>query len=125
MSDSLLLGLWKYLVRIPPAIWKCQAARGAEHDRESITFMTPDHHRVRDFAVLELPRRGRPIPPDEFARELGIPCERVVSILDELERNLTFVFRNAKGEVTWAYPVTVEPTPHRVHFDSGETVYAA
>ena len=38
---------------------------------------------------------------------------------------MTFLFRNSQGAVTWAYPVTVEPTPHRVAFSTGEEVYAA
>jgi hypothetical protein len=38
---------------------------------------------------------------------------------------MTFLFRNEQGSVTWAYPVTVDQTPHRVTFSSGEQVYAA
>jgi len=33
--------------------------------------------------------------------------------------------RNSKGEVIWAYPVTVEKTPHRITFNTGERLYAA
>jgi hypothetical protein len=49
----------------------------------------------------------------------------VNAILDDLEKHMTFLFRNQAGEVVWAYPVTVEKTPHRVTFDTGETIYAA
>ncbi len=42
-----------------------------------------------------------------------------------LEKHMTFVFRNEQGAVTWAYPVTVDRTPHRVAFSTGERVYAA
>jgi hypothetical protein len=49
----------------------------------------------------------------------------VKGILDELERNLFFLVRNAQGAVSWAYPVTVEPTPHQLRFHSGERLYAA
>jgi hypothetical protein len=38
---------------------------------------------------------------------------------------MTFVCRNAQGAVVWAYPVTVEPTPHRATFSTGEELYAA
>jgi len=38
---------------------------------------------------------------------------------------MTYLYRNARGEVTWAYPVTVDHTPHRVTFSSGEQIYAA
>jgi hypothetical protein len=48
----------------------------------------------------------------------------VVSILGELEQHLKFVFRNERGEVTWAYPVTVDETPHRARFSTGEDAYS-
>ena len=38
---------------------------------------------------------------------------------------MTFLFRNPAGDVTWAYPVTVDQTPHQVTFSSGEKLYAA
>ena len=47
------------------------------------------------------------------------------AILDDLEKRMTFLYRNPQGCVTWAYPVTVDRTPHRVEFSSGEKLYAA
>jgi hypothetical protein len=87
--------------------------------------MSEEHHLVRDFTVRELPRTGKPIPPERIAQALGLPPAHVVALLDELEKGMTFLFRNEEGAVTWAYPVTVDPTPHRVTFSSGEGVYAA
>ncbi len=49
----------------------------------------------------------------------------MTAILDELERNKTYLFRDAQGAVLWAYPVTAEPTPHPVTFSTGERIYAA
>jgi hypothetical protein len=49
----------------------------------------------------------------------------VNAILDELEKHMTFLFRDEQGAVAWAYPVTVDRTPHHVTFDTGEQVYAA
>jgi hypothetical protein len=49
----------------------------------------------------------------------------VNDVLDELERRMTFLFRNQAGAVAWAYPVTVDVTPHHVTFSTGEQVYAA
>jgi hypothetical protein len=87
--------------------------------------MSPEHHLVRDFAVRELPRLGRPIPPEFIGQNLNLPLPRVKTILEDLERHMTFLFRNEDGAVTWAYPVTVERTPHRVNLSTGEQVYAA
>jgi hypothetical protein len=125
MDKSLLLGIWRFWLRIPRPIWQQEVARSARANQKSLLFMKAEHHKVRDFVVRELPRLGQPITPETIAQRLGMGLEKVVSILDELEKNLTFLFRNEAGAVTWAYPVTVEPTPHRITFSSGEQIYAA
>jgi hypothetical protein len=75
--------------------------------------------------VSELPRIGKPLRPSFLAQALNLREERVIDILDDLEKNMTFLFRNDEGAVAWAYPVTVDDTPHRVDFSSGEQVNAA
>lgn len=125
MNKNLLLSLWKYLLRIPLSTWQGEVAHNEENGRNRIGFMSADHHKIRDFVVLEIPRRGTPIAPEDIARGVEIPLQRTQEILDELEKGMTFLFRNAKGEVAWAYPVTAEPTPHRMRFSSGEQIYAA
>jgi len=125
MNNQLLLGLWRYLLPVPRQLWQGQVDKDARVADHRLDFMSPDHHRVRNFAVLELPRAGRPLSPEYIAQELALPLDRVVPILDELEANMAFLFRNEKGEVTWAYPVTVDRTPHRLSFSTGEQVQAA
>jgi hypothetical protein len=49
----------------------------------------------------------------------------VQAILEELERNLLFLVRGESGAVAWAFPVTVEPTPHRLNFSTGERLFGA
>ena len=95
------------------------------HDPFNLSFMTPEHHRVRNFVVSELPRAGKALPPEYIALKLGLPLDQLAHILDDLEKHLVFLFRNPLGEVAWAYPVTVDETPHRVSFSSGEKIYAA
>jgi hypothetical protein len=124
MNKRLLLGLGRLMLPIPRSIWQ-QVAHGETSGHAGLSFMTEEHHRVRDFTVLELPRAGAPLAPELIAERLHLPVERVNIILDELEKHLTFLFRNAQGAVAWAYPVTVDRTPHRVTFSTGERVYAA
>ena len=126
MDKPLLLGFWRKLLRIPRAIWQKQVKKMAEETEENaLAFMSDEHHRVRDFVVLELPRAGNPLSPELIANRLSLPVERVVQILDELEKHMTFVFRDGQGAVEWAYPVTAAQTPHRVTFSTDETIYAA
>jgi len=86
--------------------------------------MSEDHHRVRDFAVMELPRQGVPLSPVTIAESLGLSLERVGTILDELEKHMTFLFRSDGENVNWAYPVTLDETPHHAVFSSGEEAYS-
>ncbi len=127
MKDRIMLGLWKYMLSIPPFLMdmKKQLARGKMRYEAAMGFMTGDHRRVHHFVVRELPDAGKPLSPEFIAGKLGLHRDRVVSVLNDLEKHITFLFRNAQGEVTWAYPVTVEKTPHRLTFSSGEQVYAA
>jgi hypothetical protein len=109
---------------IPRPIWTRVVRANARKIAARLGFMSRDHHRVRDHVVLELPRAGTPLPPESIAERVELPVERVRAILDELERRLTFLFRNERGEVTWAYPVTLEETPHRARFSTGEETYS-
>ena len=125
MSNSILLGLRRFMLRIPGPIWQREIARSEHATKASLEFMTDDHHRVRDFVVRELPRIAEPISPQIIGENLELELDTLIPILDELEEKLTFLFRNEYGSVTWAYPVTVKKTPHRIVFSSGETIYAA
>ena len=124
MRDSLLLGLGRYMIPIPRMLWERLMQAEARETRAGLSFMSEDHHRVRDFAVLELPRTRAPLAPESIAEALGLPLPRVVSILEELEKHLTFVFRGDQRVVTWVYPVTVDETPHHASFSTGEEVYS-
>jgi hypothetical protein len=120
MDDSLLMGIGRHTVPVPRAIWQRHVGEPAD-----LGFMSDVHHRVRNWVVAELPRAGEPLAPERIARALDLPGDRVVEILEDLERHMTFLFRDAAGAVAWAYPVTVDETPHRMIFGTGERVNAA
>jgi hypothetical protein len=91
-----------------------------------LAFMTPTHHAVRNFVVRDLPRGGgAPLPAKRIAAMLRLELSRVIDVLDELERHLFFLVRSAAGDVTWAFPVTIAPTPHRLRFSTGERISGA
>jgi hypothetical protein len=124
-GNRLYLGLGRYMVPIPPCLMKMGAAGSARKTDKTLARLSREHHLVRDFVVTEIPKTAASLPPDYIASRLGLPLERVQRIVEELERGMIFLFRNEKGEVTWAYPVTAEPTPHRVTFGDGRRIYAA
>ncbi|MEW5870329.1 MAG: hypothetical protein AB1894_13730 [Chloroflexota bacterium] len=125
MKESLLMGIWRFLLPLPTQLWKSQLPKRVQHSYASLSFMSEDHHRVRNFVVTEIPRTGKPLSPTFISQELSIPEGKLAIILDELEKGMTFLYRNKQGEVHWAYPVTSEATPHRVSFDTGEQCHAA
>ncbi len=125
MTEKVLLGRGNKLVQIPQHSWEHHLDEAPAHSRRRLAFMGEDHHRVRNFVVSHLPTVRTAISPQIISSELNIPIDDVASILAELEANLTFLYRDETGSVSWAYPVTVEKTPHTVTFSSGEQIYAA
>lgn len=125
MPGQLMSGLWRYMLKVPPYLWEKQIQKTRAKAAASLGFMSAEHRRVHHFVVRELPRLGLPMPPKLVSDALDMDMADVISILDDLQEHMTFLFRNEVGEVTWAYPVTVEQTPHHMAFSSGEQLYAA
>lgn len=125
VNKSLLLGVWRYLVPLPRRIWQGNVRKSAGAAARNVRSLSEDHHRVRDFVVREIPRYGAPLPPEMIADQLALSLKHVQSIVSELEKAKTFLFRNDAGAVAWAYPVTSDQTPHYVSFSTGERTNAA
>jgi len=125
MKNKLMMGLWRYVLNVPSFLWEKQIAMATKKFDKDHRFMTDEHRSVHHFVVKDLPRTGQPMAPEYIAESLSMPADRINTILDDLETHMTFLYRNDRGEVVWAYPVTVEKTPHHVTFNTGETLYAA
>jgi hypothetical protein len=125
MDEKILLGRGQGIQEVPEATWKSHLTQIPQHSGARLGFMTDAHHQVRYFVVKEIVNTQKPIEAEFISEKLKIPLERVKMILEELEKKLFFLIRNEKGAVAWAYPVTVEPTPHKLIFNTGEQLYAA
>ena len=125
MSEWLMAGVSRHILRLPPAIGKMRVSQLADRARAEVDVVSTQHRAVHHFVVREVPRFGRPMPPQTIAEGLDLPLPTVIQILTDLEARKIFLFRDGEGSVVWAYPVTVEQTPHRIRFRSGETLYAA
>jgi hypothetical protein len=121
----LLFGFKHHMIPVPWGLFTRLAARKAAKTGRASGRLDDEHRRVHHFVVRELPGLARPMGPDYVARMLGMEIGRVVAIMDELEHRKMFLYRPGGRDVVWAYPVTVEPTPHRVTFSSGESIWAA
>ncbi len=125
MKDKLMLGLWRYMIKVPPSLWEKQIYKAKQKFEAENSFLSKEHGLVHHFVVRELPHAGKPLSPEFVANNLNLSIDRVKTILGDLEKRMTFLFRNKKGEVVWAYPVTVDKTPHHLTFSTGEQLYAA
>ena len=125
MEEKILLGRDREMIEIPQTTWKQELAQIPQHSQTRLNFMTETHHQIRYFVVKEMAIRQKPIEPELISEKLSISLERVNLLLEELERKLFFLVRNEQGAVAWAYPITVETTPHKLSFASGERLCGA
>jgi hypothetical protein len=126
MQNSILIGRQEKIISMPDDLWRHHLANALHHSSSRLSFMTDDHRRIRNFVASELPRNaGKPLAAEAISNRLKIPLERVVEILAELQKRLFFLVLNDVGEVSWAFPVTTDKTPHRLAFSTGESIFAA
>ncbi len=125
MEDRIILGQGSKIVEAPLEQWKHSLADVPQHGQARLSFMTSIHHKVRNFAVTEMVNRQKPIEPSWICEGLNLAPDMVSNILTDLEKQLFFLVRNETGAVAWAYPFTVETTPHSLQFSTGERLYGA
>ena len=125
MTETILAGRGRDIVPIPRRQWEHHLSKAPERMKMRLGFMSDKHHQVRYFVVKELPRYGKPLPPEFISQKLEMQIADVNGILSDLEKNLFFLVRNEDGAVSWAFPFTTAQTPHRLTFSTGEQVYAA
>ena len=125
MKEYVLSSAGHQFTEIPRETWEQHVAQAPKDISKMLSFMTTDHHLIRNFVVRELPRIGKPIPPALISAELNMSLSKTIEILDELARNLFFLVRNDQGEISWAFPVTVDKTQHHLSFSTGERLNAA
>lgn len=119
------LGVGRRMWPIPWFVFRQAAQLTANKAARRLADLDDVERRVHRFVVTELPRLGRPMPPEHVADGLGMPLAEVESALGALERRLIFLYRPNGRDVVWAYPVTVERTPYPLTFSTGERLYAA
>ena len=125
MAEKVILGKGRHFEEIPRDSWEEKVAIESQHVPAVLDFMTNDHHLVRNLVVEEIARTEKPISAGGISAKLDMPHSKVIAILDDLERNLFFLVRDSRHDVSWAFPVTAETTPHKLTFNTGERPHAA
>jgi hypothetical protein len=125
MGKQVLMGKEREIIATPRDMWEQGLKGRVPLIKTRLEFMSEVHHLVRNFVVKELPKTQKPLSPEFISEHLSLPKAKVISILQDLEKHLTFLYRNNQGSVAWAYPVTVDETPHKIVFNTGECINAA
>jgi len=69
--------LWRTTLPIPRRIWQRQESQNVLRNERSLGIMSEAHHRVRNLAVKELVRVGKPLAPGYIAQELNLPVAQM------------------------------------------------
>ena len=125
MSGQILVGAGEEIHAVPDGDFREALKNVPSRMASRLAFMEPEHHMVRDFAVREMPRHGKPLSPSHIAQATGLGLPKVSAVLADLARNLFFLVRDPEGSVSWAFPVTTFPTRHRLTFSTGERTSGA
>jgi hypothetical protein len=125
MKDTILMGVGREIHSVPDRAFVKSMKNIPARMTARLAFMTPDHHKVRDFVVRELPRQVKPLSPAQIAQGTALSLPDISAILAQLEQNLFFLVRDRQGNVSWAFPVTTYGTQHRLRFPTGETNFGA
>ena len=125
MAEKVLVGKGPHFEEIPRDSWEEEVAIRSQHIPAVLDFMTREHHLVRNMVVKEIAHKATPVSSEEISTRLNMSQPQVIALLDDLERNLFFLVRDSRGDVSWAFPVTAEKTPHKLTFNTGEKPHAA
>ena len=112
-------------VSVPSWLWPRAVAREARGAAHVLSSLTDEERRIRRWVVTELGALGSALDAVSIATALELEVELVRDALERLERKMVFLWRNEDGAVSWAYPVTVDTTPHQLAFKTGERMTAA
>ena len=97
MGETILCGRGRQMTRMPRDKWEQIMSRVSKHTEERCYFKSEEHHLVQNFVVREIPNVGEPLTQEFIAQELGLQLSQLKPIIDDLEKNLTFLFRNKEG----------------------------
>ena len=125
IKGSVRLGIGNTTLPVPAFLVNRDVGAGISRAKKTVGQFSAEKRAVHHFVVRELPKRGTALSLESIATGLDLPMDTVRRLVDELEQAKTFLFRRHSDRIDWAYPVTVDDTPHKVTFSTGERINAA
>jgi hypothetical protein len=119
------MGFRGFMMRVPPLLSNKGARKGEKGAKSNADSLSNEERRVHHFIVKKMAVVKAPITADLIARELGVPNDQVLEIINKLEKLKTFIYRSDGKGINWAYPLSLENTGFRMTASSGEQFFAA
>ena len=125
VKHKLFMGFRGFLMKIPPLLSEKGARKGEKGAKANAATLSVEERQVHHFIVKKMAVVDAPITDELIAEELGMSNERVLEIIDKLEKLKTFVYRSDGKGINWAYPLSLEDTGFKITASSGEQFFAA
>ena len=113
------------ILSVPQVLSKQGAQKGEKGTMANAESLTDFERQVHHFIVLKMVNAKEPITPEMISDVMGVPSEKVSSIIDKLENLKTFIFRSDGKGIDWAYPLSLYKTGFLLTSSSGEEFYSA
>ena len=124
-KHKLFMGFRGFLMKIPPLLSEKGARKGEKGAKANAASLSNEERRVHHFIVKNMAVVDAPITDKLIAEKLGMPDNRVLKILDKLEKLKTFIYRSDGNGINWAYPLSLDNTGFKLTASSGEQFFAA
>ena len=122
---KMLMGIGIFMIPIPQVISNRGLEKGASGARAKAELLSEEERRVHYFVVKKMAVAKEPITAELVGEELDMPLERVEKTIDKLESLKTFLYRSDGKGISWAYPLSLENTGHKMTVSTGEEFFAA
>ena len=98
MSETILVGHHDRVTKVSSTQWEKHLTDARPRIGARLNFMSPDHHRVRNFVVTELPRNhGRPLKPAQIARSLRLSLAQVDELLGTAAEAVEVILKEGRA----------------------------
>lgn len=125
MVDHMNVGFRRHVLKLPAAVGRRRVRALTDRARSIMAELSDEDRSLHLFLATQLPLVGLPLTPAWIGGQRDIAAAVVAEQLDRLGQRKALIARNAVGDVTWVYPVTVDSTPHHLTFESGDRLDAA
>ena len=125
LKKQAFLGLGRLFIPLPNALFKSEIQKSARAICRETAHLTEEERRLHRFVVSTISQTNQDVPLDLIERQLDLPADQVLEIVEKLEDLKVFFYRYNSPGINWAYPVTAEDRIYQLTFSDGKGCTAA